>query len=106
MIEHRQEFAISLMCRVLRVARAGFYEWLRESVCDRAKENAPLLILIRASYIASRIVYGVCSAICGKRAKTAACIVSSALCAKTRSRLTFNNCAEWNTGQIAATTPT
>jgi putative transposase len=49
MIEHREEFAITLMCRVLRVARAGFYEWLRESVSDRAKDDARLLILVRAS---------------------------------------------------------
>jgi putative transposase len=58
MIEHRNDYAIALMCRVLRVARAGFYAWLRESVCDHAKEDERLLILIRASYLASRGVYG------------------------------------------------
>ena len=26
--EHRHEFRIAAMCRVLRVARAGFYAWL------------------------------------------------------------------------------
>ena len=50
MIEHRHDYAITLMCRVLRVSRAGFYAWLRESVCDHAKEDERLLILIRASY--------------------------------------------------------
>lgn len=54
MIEHRHEYAITLMCRVLRVARAGFYAWLQEPVCDHAKEDARLLALIRASYVASR----------------------------------------------------
>ena len=58
MIEHRHDYPITLMCRVLRVARAGFYEWLRKSVCDRAKEDARLLNLIRDSYMASRGVYG------------------------------------------------
>lgn len=58
MIEHRHEHTIALMCRVLRVGRAGFYEWLREPVCDRAKEDARLLNLIRDSYAASRGVYG------------------------------------------------
>jgi hypothetical protein len=43
---------------VLHVARAGFYEWQRESVCDRAKEDARLLNLIRGSYVASSGVYG------------------------------------------------
>lgn len=58
MIEHRGEFAITLMCRVLRIARAGFYEWIRTSVSDRAKEDARLLDLIRYSYAASHGVYG------------------------------------------------
>ena len=35
-----------------------FYAWLRESVCDRAKEDARLINLIRDSYTASRGVYG------------------------------------------------
>ncbi len=58
MIEHRAEYPITLMCRVLRVARAGFYEWLRESVSNRAREDARLLNLIRHSYAASHGVYG------------------------------------------------
>jgi putative transposase len=58
MIEHRHDYAMTLMCRVLRVARAGFYAWLQESVCDHAKEDTRLLVLIRASYLASRGVYG------------------------------------------------
>ena len=58
MIEHRHEHTIALMCRVLRVARAGFYEWQREPVSDRAKEDARLLNLIRDLYAASRGVYG------------------------------------------------
>ena len=43
---------------MLRVARAGFYEWLRESVSNRAREDARLLDLIRHSYAASHGVYG------------------------------------------------
>lgn len=58
MNEHRRDYAITLMCRVLRVARAGFYAWLHEPVCDHAREDARLLDLIRASYSASHGVYG------------------------------------------------
>ncbi len=58
MIEHRAEYPITLMCRVLRVARAGFYAWLRESVSNRAREDARLLDLIRHSHAASHGVYG------------------------------------------------
>jgi len=58
MNEHRRDYAITLMCRVLRVARAGFYSWLQEPVSDHAKEDARLLDLIRDSYRASHGVYG------------------------------------------------
>lgn len=46
------------MCRVLEVARAGYYTWLQEPLSNRAKEDARLLRLIRASYKASHGVYG------------------------------------------------
>lgn len=58
MNEHRNDYAITLMCRVLRVARAGFYAWLHEPVSDHAREDARLLDLIRDSYSASHGVYG------------------------------------------------
>ena len=58
MNEHRSEFAVTLMCRVLGVARAGFYAWLHEPVSNHAREDARLLELIRASYTASHGVYG------------------------------------------------
>ncbi len=46
------------MCRVLNVARAGFYAWLRNPVSARDKDNQRLLILIRDSYSLSGGVYG------------------------------------------------
>lgn len=46
------------MCRVLKVARSGFYQWLHRPLSDRAIEDQRLLVLIRASYIASSRVYG------------------------------------------------
>ena len=55
---HRDEFDVTTMCRVLDVARAGYYAWLREPLSNRAKEDARLLRLIRASYKASHGVYG------------------------------------------------
>lgn len=58
MNEHRHQYAITTLCRVLKVARAGFYQWLHKPVSDREKENGRLLGLIRDSYAASRGVYG------------------------------------------------
>ena len=46
------------MCRVLKVARSGYYEWLRSPYSDRFLEDQRLLKLIRASYLASGCVYG------------------------------------------------
>ena len=46
------------MCRVLNVARAGFYEWLHRPLSAQAIDNQRLLGLIRDSYAVSCGVYG------------------------------------------------
>ncbi len=58
MLEHRNEFGIQTMCRVLKVARAGYYQWLHKPLSDRTIEDQRLLGLIRASYDGSGGVYG------------------------------------------------
>jgi len=55
---HRNEYDVTTMCRVLDVARAGYYAWLQEPLSNRDREDARLLRLIRASYKASHGVYG------------------------------------------------
>ena len=46
------------MCRVLGVAPNGYYKWLQQPVSGRGQEDARLLRLIRASFIASHAIYG------------------------------------------------
>ena len=46
------------MCRLLDVSPSGYYAWLQKPVSDRAREDARLLRLIRASFRASQGVYG------------------------------------------------
>jgi putative transposase len=46
------------MCRVLEVTRSGYYDWLKQPVSKRAQEDARLLRLIRASFLASQSVDG------------------------------------------------
>jgi putative transposase len=46
------------MCRLLGVARSGYYAWLAKPMCDRAQEDARLIRLIRASFTASQGIYG------------------------------------------------
>ncbi|ELE9247868.1 IS3 family transposase [Enterobacter kobei] len=56
--EHRTVWGVMTMCRVLNVARAGFYAWLHNPVPARDKDNQRLLMLIRDSYSLSGGVYG------------------------------------------------
>ncbi|HIE9456949.1 IS3 family transposase [Klebsiella variicola] len=56
--EHRTVWGVMTMCRVLCVARAGFYAWLHNPVSTRDKDNQRLLTLIRDSYSLSGGVYG------------------------------------------------
>jgi putative transposase len=56
--EHRHEFRVTTICRVLHVARAGFYAWLHKPMSDRDIEDQRLLSVIRDSYTASGGVYG------------------------------------------------
>ncbi|WP_313752657.1 IS3 family transposase [Mixta calida] len=56
--EHRTVWGVMTMCRVLNVARAGFYAWLHNPVSGRDKDNQRLLMLIRDSYSLSGGVYG------------------------------------------------
>lgn len=55
---HQKEFGIQTMCRVLGVARAGYYAWLKQPTSDRKREDARLFRLIRASFVASHGIYG------------------------------------------------
>ena len=54
---HRQ-YSVQAMCRILEVAPSGYYEWLLQPISNRAKEDARLLRLIRASFVASHGIYG------------------------------------------------
>ncbi|MBY0271332.1 MAG: IS3 family transposase [Burkholderiales bacterium] len=56
--ENQHLNSIESMSRLLGVARSGYYEWLRAPVSRRAQEDARLLRLIRASFVASHGVYG------------------------------------------------
>ena len=55
---HRSQFSVEAMCRVLEVAPSGYYDWLKQPVSKRAQEDARLLRLIRASFVASHGIYG------------------------------------------------
>ena len=55
---HREEFDVRVMCRMLRIHVSGFYAWLREPMCTRAKEDARQTALVREALSDSGKVYG------------------------------------------------
>jgi putative transposase len=55
---HRTQYSVQAMCRILGVAPSGYYAWLEQPISNRAQEDARLLRLIRASFVASHGIYG------------------------------------------------
>mgnify|MGYP001595466779 CR=1 FL=1 len=58
MQEHRTEFRVIPMCRVLGVHRSGFYAWLRHPESARTQEDRRLLEAIRHSHEENDDAYG------------------------------------------------
>src|SRR5438552_13045915 len=55
---HQEQYSVKTMCRLLNVTRSGYYAWLKEPISNRAQEDARLVRLIRASFVASHGIYG------------------------------------------------
>lgn len=56
--QHRTEFRLASMCRVLKVHRSGYYAWKVKPLSDRAIEDASLLVEIKQSFDESDGIYG------------------------------------------------
>lgn len=57
-MKHRDEFPIKVMCRVLRVSRAGYYDWSNREESPRTAENRALSKEIRRVFERSDSTYG------------------------------------------------
>src|SRR5215468_5742140 len=55
---HQDQYAVKTMCRLLNVTRSGYYAWLKQPISNHDQEDARLLRLIRASFVASHGIYG------------------------------------------------
>ena len=55
---HRSEFAVGKMCRVLDVSRSGYYRWRNAPESERKKSNEALYLKIEETYDASYGTYG------------------------------------------------
>lgn len=58
MKEHKNEFSIKTMARVLEVSRSGYYVWINRPKCKRIHHNEYLLEMINKSYHKSHRNYG------------------------------------------------
>lgn len=56
--KHRQDYPISIMCRVLEVSVSGYYAWLKRAPSRRSQEDARLGERIVRIYQSNRQVYG------------------------------------------------
>jgi hypothetical protein len=51
-------FPVALMCRMLRVSRAGFYAWRRRPLAARTRQNQVLAVAVAAIYTEHHGRYG------------------------------------------------
>jgi putative transposase len=56
--EHRHEYAITTMCRVLEVSVSGYYAWCKRPPSQHSREDAHLAEQIKTAFQANRGVYG------------------------------------------------
>lgn len=56
--QHRAEFRLSSMCRVLKVHRSGYYAWKAAPYSQRTLEDMKLLVEIKQFYDDSYGIYG------------------------------------------------
>ena len=56
--DHRDQFPVKLMCKVLKVSRSGYYAWRTRPVSAREMANQKLYVLIKAVYDAYEGLYG------------------------------------------------
>jgi putative transposase len=56
--EHKKEFSIKAMCRLLEVSASGYYQWRSHHNSNRAHEDDRLLCKIRTLHSESRQNYG------------------------------------------------
>jgi putative transposase len=58
MAEHRQEYPMTTMCRVLEVSACGYYAWCKREPSQHARSDAQLAEHVKMAFQANRGVYG------------------------------------------------
>ncbi len=92
--QHKQEFPVVVMCRVLSVSECGYYAWRKRPACQRKREDALLTEEIRQGFSAHHGRYGSPrlhaelrdQGICCSRKRVARLMREAGLCAKRKPR--------------------
>lgn len=50
--DHRDQYPVTLMCRVLEIARSGYYAWRKQPLS--ARQMADLLLLMHTGYFRAK----------------------------------------------------
>jgi putative transposase len=56
--QHKREYSITLMCRVLEVSVSGYYAWSKRPPSQHSREDAQLAEQVKIAFQANRRVYG------------------------------------------------
>ena len=56
--DHIALWPLRHVCKVLQVHTSGFYAWQNEPISERAKDDQPILGMIKQSWLESGTVYG------------------------------------------------
>ena len=56
--EHRREYPITTMCRVLEVSVSGYYAWSKRTPSQHARSDAQLAEKVKVAFQVNRRVYG------------------------------------------------
>jgi putative transposase len=56
--EHRHEYPLTIMCRVLEVSVSGYYAWCHRAPSQHSREDAQLAEQVKAAFQANRGAYG------------------------------------------------
>jgi putative transposase len=56
--QHRHEYSITTLCRVLEVSVSGYYAWLKREPSQRSREDAQLAEQVKIAFQSNRCVYG------------------------------------------------
>ena len=70
---HKREYPVSTVCRLLRVARSGFYAWESRPESRRVREDRTLLMRIERMHRESREAYGTVKTWRALKARGVAC---------------------------------